>query len=66
LILPGLQGPAKRAFFNKVCLWTLAGFAMGSAMLGFGLAGPLGALIGLVAGLGVCGTLLEKGGSPRP
>jgi hypothetical protein len=35
-------------------------------MLGFGLAGPLGALIGFVAGIGVCGTLLEKGGFLRP
>jgi hypothetical protein len=35
-------------------------------MVGFGLAGPLGALIGLVAGLGFCGYLLEEGGFLRP
>jgi hypothetical protein len=61
LLLPGLRGAEKRQFFNRACLWLILGFALGGAFVGFGLAGPLGGLLGFGAAIAAGTSLAEKG-----
>src|SRR3954469_21981555 len=51
LLLPGLVGRNKRAFFNRISAWLMMGIGLGGAFAGFGLIGPLGGPLGLIAGL---------------
>ena len=57
LIMPALGGREKREFFNRVAGGLVAGVALGGAVLGFAWLGPLGAVVGLMAG----GSCAEKG-----
>jgi hypothetical protein len=61
LLMPGLAGPAKRAYFNGLSDWMVVGFGLGGAILGFVWLGPLGAILGLGAGLVVGGWAADKG-----
>jgi hypothetical protein len=51
VFFPGLQGRAKREFFNGITGWMVLGFAFGGAVAGFGQFGFLGAFIGFGLGL---------------
>ena len=51
LLMPGLQGPAKKAFFNQISTWLLGGIALSGAMIGLAALGPLGAILGLGAAI---------------
>src|SRR5207248_2756826 len=51
VLMPSLRGREKRAFFNKISGWLVAGFALGGVALGYAWLGPLGAAVGLGAGL---------------
>src|SRR5262249_31089712 len=66
LILPGLRGAEMRQFFNRACHWLILGFALGGAFIGFGLAGPLGGLLGFGAGLSPGAAIAERGRFSRP
>lgn len=59
--MPGLTGREKREFFNELAGWLVAGVALGGAILGFALLGPLGAILGLGGGLLAGGWSAEKG-----
>jgi hypothetical protein len=61
LLMPGLSGPAKRAFFNDLSGRTVAGFGLAGAILGLVWLGPLGAILGLGAGLLAGGWFAGKG-----
>jgi hypothetical protein len=60
LCLPALRGREKREFFNRVSAWMIGGFALGGAMLGYALFGPIGAFFGLGGGLMAGGALADK------
>ncbi len=51
LLLPGLRGREKRAFFNRIAGWMIIVFALEGAMVGYFWLGPLGAIVGLGAGI---------------
>jgi hypothetical protein len=64
--MPGLRGREKRAYFNQVSKYLVAGSAASGAIAGFGLLGPLGALLGLGAGLVAGESMARKGRFYRP
>jgi hypothetical protein len=66
LLLPDLRGAEKRQFFNRASLWLILGVALGGAFIGFGIAGPLGGLLGFGAGLTAGAAIAERGGFYRP
>ena len=59
--MPGLRGCEKRAYFNEVSGWMVGGAALGGALLGYAWLGPLGAVLGLGAGLAAGGSAAENG-----
>ena len=59
--MPYLAGRGKRAFFNGLSRWLLAGFGLGGAALGLCWLGPLGAILGLAGGLVAGGHVAVKG-----
>jgi hypothetical protein len=61
LLLPSLEGREKRMFFNRASGGLVAGIALGGAVVGYGLLGPLGAILGLGAGLMAGGSTAERG-----
>ena len=58
--LRSLRGRARRAFFNEIAGGIVLGFALGGAMIGLALAGPIGALLGLGAGLAAGCSIAER------
>jgi hypothetical protein len=48
-----VRGSRKRALFNRVSQWTVAGAGLAGSVMGYGAGGLLGAVLGL--GLGVTG-----------
>jgi hypothetical protein len=48
-----VRGPSKRALFNQVSRWAVAGAGLAGSVMGYGAGGVLGAAIGL--GLSVTG-----------
>jgi hypothetical protein len=61
ILMPGLRGREKRAFFNQVSAWMISGFALGGAMIGYSVLGPLGLILGLGAGIAAGGSTAKKG-----
>jgi hypothetical protein len=59
--MPDLRGRQKRAFFNEISGWLIGGIALGGAMVGYAWLGPLGAIIGLGAGIAAGGSIAENG-----
>jgi hypothetical protein len=59
--MPGLAGPEKRDFFNGLSGWLVAGLGLGGAVVGLCWLGPLGAIVGLAAGLAAGGHAAVKG-----
>jgi hypothetical protein len=66
VLLPGLRGRGKRGFFNKVSDYLVLGVGLGGALVGGTWAGPVGAVVGLGAGLAVGSALAVRGGYYRP
>ena len=59
-LLPGLGGPEKKSFFNEVSGGiVVAGGACG-LLLGLAWLGPLGAILGLGAGVAMTGSFVES------
>jgi hypothetical protein len=48
-----IRGPSKRALFNRVSRWAVAGAGLAGSVMGYGAGGVLGAALGL--GLSVTG-----------
>jgi hypothetical protein len=61
LLMPGLAGPARRAYFNDLAGGMVAVFGLAVAALAFCWLGPLGAIAGLGAGLLAGGWAAVKG-----
>ncbi len=51
MILPGLQGPAKKQFFNGIATSLLLVMAVSGGIMGTVFLGPLGALVGIAVGM---------------
>ena len=51
MILPGLDGSAKKRYFNELSGWLVASAGMCGLVLGLACLGPLGAVLGLGAGV---------------
>jgi hypothetical protein len=63
--MPGLRGREKRDFFNDISAWLIMSIALGGAVVGFAWLGPIGAFLGMGAGLMAGGAITEKGGFYR-
>ena len=61
LLMPTLRGPAKRAYFNDLSGRMVVGFGLVGAILALVWLGPLGAILGLGAGLLAGGWFARKG-----
>jgi hypothetical protein len=66
LILPGIRGGDRRRFFNGVSGVLSLWFGVLGAVLGFGIAGPLGIFLGWGAGLALGAGFLSRKGYYRP
>jgi hypothetical protein len=66
LILPGIRGGDRRRFFNGVSGALTIWFGVLGAVLGFGMAGPLGILLGWGAGLVLGAGFLTRNRYYRP
>jgi hypothetical protein len=51
LVIPHIRGRDRRRFFNDVSTGLALGFGVLGALLGWGMAGPLGLLLGFGAGV---------------
>lgn len=60
IFLPGLRGRAKRAWFNGLCRYLVAGFAVAGGAMGYAWLGALGGLLGLAGGLVAGGFFVER------
>lgn len=61
-----LRGSARRMFFNALSKLTLVPVGLTAGTIGYGVAGPLGALVGLGVGLSVGGRYVERNRFFRP
>lgn len=66
LMMPGLAGRRRRAFFHEVSGWLVLGCGLGGALTGYILVGPLGAALGLVGGIAAGGRFAEGQRCYRP
>ena len=66
ILLPPLQGPFKKAFFNQASAWTLVVLVALGALLGAALLGPAGGILGACVGLTGGGRFLLKERYYRP
>ena len=60
VLLPGLRGEEKKRFFNGVSRGLPLEMGLGGALLGYAWLGPLGAALGLGAGLAAGASVAEK------
>jgi hypothetical protein len=60
LFLPTLRGRDRRRFFNRGAEWMALVFGALGALLGFGMLGPLGAFLGLGAGMVLAANFLVR------
>ena len=61
VLLPGLRGGEKKRLFNEVSRALPLGLGLGGALLGYSWLGPLGAALGLGAGLAAGASAAEEG-----
>jgi hypothetical protein len=61
LMMPGLQGAAKKRFFNQISGGIVLSCALFGALLGYHGLGVLGVILGLVVGLAAGSALVQKG-----
>ena len=66
LFLPGIRGGDRRRFFNGVSGVLAVWFGVLVAVLGFGMAGPLGIFLGWGAGLALGAGFLARNRYYRP
>jgi hypothetical protein len=59
-ILPGLEGPAKKRYFNVMSGGIMVGAGCCGLLLGLACFGPIGAVLGLGAGVAVGGSFAES------
>ena len=59
-VLP-YRGREKRRFFNEVGDWLAVAAGLVGAVLGWAVLGPIGAVVGLAAGVSLCGKAMEDG-----
>jgi hypothetical protein len=59
-MLPGLRGPAKRHYFNALSGVIVLVAGAGGLALGLAFLGPLGAILGLGAGVAAGGSFVES------
>jgi hypothetical protein len=60
VILPGLEGPAMKQHFNEISSWMVVAAGACGAILGLGWLGPLGAIVGLGAGVVAGGSFVRS------
>jgi hypothetical protein len=60
VVLP-FKGRDKRLFFNEVSDWIAVAAGLVGALLGWSLLGPIGTIVGLCAGVMLCGQAMEDG-----
>jgi hypothetical protein len=60
LLMPGLHGAERKAFFNQVSGWIVLPFVLGGAVLGYQGLGVLGLILGLGAGLTAGSSFVDK------
>jgi hypothetical protein len=60
LMMPGLQGAAKKRFFNQISGGIVLACALGGAALGYNALGVLGLLVGLNVGLAAGSSFVQK------
>ena len=60
VLLPGLRGGEKKRLFNEVSRALPLGLGVGGALLGYAWLGPIGAALGLGAGLAAGASMVEK------
>jgi hypothetical protein len=65
VILPGLGGAEKKQFFNEVSSWMVVAAGACGAILGLAWLGPLGAIVGLGAGVAACVSFVRSYGFHR-
>lgn len=66
LVIPEIQGPERRAFFNQMALWSAASVGLAGAGFGLLLLGLPGAVVGLLGGLWLGGLAIEQERFLRP
>jgi hypothetical protein len=66
LIIPHIRGRDRRQFFNWVSGWLALCYGLLGAVFGCGMLGPLGAVIGLGAGLVLGANFLARNRYYRP
>ena len=62
----GMRHASRRSYLWLVALSLIGGIALGGAMVGYAWLGPIGAIIGLGAGIAAGGSVADKGRFYRP
>ena len=62
LLMPRIRGRDRRRLFNDVSAWLTLGFGVLGAVLGGGMAGPLGVILGFGAGVMLGAKYLTRNG----
>ena len=65
-MLPGLEGAEKKRYFNEVSGGIVLAVGLGGLILGLALLGPIGAIVGLGAGVAAGGSLASSNRFYRP
>ena len=58
--MPGLKGPQKKQYFNELSGWVILAAGVGGLLLGLACFGPLGAVMGLGAGVAAGSSFAES------
>ena len=65
-MLPGLEGAEKKGYFNELSGGIVLAVGLGGLLLGLALLGPIGAILGLGAGVAAGGSLASSNRFYRP
>lgn len=60
MLMPGLAGAEKRAYYNRLSGWVVVAAALVGAGVGHAILGWFGGLLGLGAGISAGGTFVER------